>query len=262
MRGDDDGIVRGRLNNAVVIDDDDIHAALARHRHGCVVLAATVHRNEQLGAGIGQISDALHTQAVALHAEWQAHVVRLRPTACGAQRQGQDGTGRDAIRVIVPKDADALALLQRAESALDRARVERRDARVFDEATYSDPAATLSLMNEMLLGLERGEIFLTDSGVDVAVLDPIRQALQIDEILAEGLEPYLHSYKRVTPESVAATVPDHLVTASSIISTIWRLSESSKRSGSSLRTSLITSRANAMCADSSRKTQLVPAARP
>ncbi len=63
----------------------------------------------------------------------------------------------------------------------------------------------------------RGEIFLTGSGVDPAVLSPIRQALKIDEILAEGLEPYLHSYKRVTPESVAATVPDDLVTASSII---------------------------------------------
>ncbi len=63
----------------------------------------------------------------------------------------------------------------------------------------------------------RGEIFLTDSGVDVQVLDPIRQALKIDEIQAEGLEPYLHSYKRVTPESVAETVPDELVTASSII---------------------------------------------
>ena len=63
----------------------------------------------------------------------------------------------------------------------------------------------------------RGEIFLTDSGRDAAVLGPIRKALKIDEILAEGLEPYLHSYKRVTPESVAATVPDELVSASSII---------------------------------------------
>jgi 5,10-methylenetetrahydromethanopterin reductase len=63
----------------------------------------------------------------------------------------------------------------------------------------------------------RGEIFLTDSGKDVSVLEPIRRALKIDEILSEGLEPYLHSYKRVTPESVAAVVPDDLVTASSII---------------------------------------------
>lgn len=63
----------------------------------------------------------------------------------------------------------------------------------------------------------RGEIFLTDSGIDVSVLGPIRRALQIDEILAEGLEPYLHSYKRVTPESVTAVVPNELVAASSII---------------------------------------------
>ncbi|MCA9858650.1 MAG: LLM class flavin-dependent oxidoreductase [Thermomicrobiales bacterium] len=64
----------------------------------------------------------------------------------------------------------------------------------------------------------RGEIFLTGSGIDPTVLEPIRQALKIDEILSEGLEPYLHSYKRVTPASVAATVPDHLVTAAAVIS--------------------------------------------
>jgi 5,10-methylenetetrahydromethanopterin reductase len=63
----------------------------------------------------------------------------------------------------------------------------------------------------------RGEIFLTDSGVDVSVLEPIRRSLKIDEILSEGLEPYLHSYKRVTPESVAATVPDELARAASIV---------------------------------------------
>jgi 5,10-methylenetetrahydromethanopterin reductase len=63
----------------------------------------------------------------------------------------------------------------------------------------------------------RGEIFLTDSGIDASVLEPIRRALKIDEILGEGLEPYLHSYKRVTPESVAAVVPDELVRAASII---------------------------------------------
>ncbi len=63
----------------------------------------------------------------------------------------------------------------------------------------------------------RGELLLTDSGVDAEVLEPIRRALLIDEILGEGLEPYLHSYKRVSPESVVETVPDQLVTASSII---------------------------------------------
>lgn len=63
----------------------------------------------------------------------------------------------------------------------------------------------------------RGELFLANSGVDPAVLGPIRKALQIDEILAEGLEPYLHSYQRVSLESVAVTVPDEMVTEASVI---------------------------------------------
>lgn len=63
----------------------------------------------------------------------------------------------------------------------------------------------------------RGEMFLMGSGIDTGVLEPIRNALQIDEILNEGLEPYLHSYKRVSLESVAATVPDRLVTEASVI---------------------------------------------
>lgn len=63
----------------------------------------------------------------------------------------------------------------------------------------------------------RGEIFLTNSGIDIEVLDPIRKALLIDEILNEGLEPYLHSYKRVSLESVAAMVPDRLVINASVI---------------------------------------------
>jgi hypothetical protein len=41
----------------------------------------------------------------------------------------------------------------------------------------------------------RGEIFLANSNVDAAVLNPFRQALKIDEILAESIEPYRHSYR-------------------------------------------------------------------
>lgn len=63
----------------------------------------------------------------------------------------------------------------------------------------------------------RGEMLLTGSGVDPEVLAPIRAALLIDEILGEGLEPYLHSYKRVSTESVGAMVPDELVRAASVI---------------------------------------------
>lgn len=63
----------------------------------------------------------------------------------------------------------------------------------------------------------RGEMLLTGSGVDPEVLAPIRAALLIDEILGEGLEPYLHSYKRVSTESVGAMVPDAFVRAASVI---------------------------------------------
>ncbi|MEA2526009.1 MAG: 5,10-methylenetetrahydromethanopterin reductase [Thermomicrobiales bacterium] len=57
----------------------------------------------------------------------------------------------------------------------------------------------------------RGELLLRDSGTDHAVLEPIRDVLRIDEIVAEGLEPYLHAYKRVGPEQVTAVVPSGLV---------------------------------------------------
>lgn len=63
----------------------------------------------------------------------------------------------------------------------------------------------------------RGEMLLTGSGVDPEVLAPIRAALLIDEILGEGLEPYLHSYKRVSTESVGVMVPDALLRAASVI---------------------------------------------
>ncbi len=57
---------------------------------------------------------------------------------------------------------------------------------------------------------------LTGSGsIGRAGADPA--ALLIDEILSEGLEPYLHSYKRVSTESVAAMVPDELVQRASVI---------------------------------------------
>ncbi len=53
-----------------------------------------------------------------------------------------------------------LSLLQRAEAALDQARIARQGAVAFDHAAYGDTAAALELMREMMLGLERGEIVL------------------------------------------------------------------------------------------------------
>jgi len=63
----------------------------------------------------------------------------------------------------------------------------------------------------------RGELLLQGSGVDPAVLAPMRAALRIDELVAEGLEPYLHAMSRVRAEDVAATVPDALVEQAAII---------------------------------------------
>ena len=63
----------------------------------------------------------------------------------------------------------------------------------------------------------RGELLLHDSDADLAALEPIRARLKIDEILAEGLEPYLHAYKRVSPSDVAAVVSGDWVEQASII---------------------------------------------
>jgi alkanesulfonate monooxygenase SsuD/methylene tetrahydromethanopterin reductase-like flavin-dependent oxidoreductase (luciferase family) len=65
----------------------------------------------------------------------------------------------------------------------------------------------------------RGELLLQGSDVDLSVLAPIRERLRIDEIVAEGLEPYLHAYKRVNPADVGACVPDRLVADAAIVGT-------------------------------------------
>lgn len=84
-----------------------------------------------------------------------------------------------------------------------------------------DPDAALAELKPWL-GLAygmtgRGELLLRDSGTDLAVLAPIRAVLRVDEIVAEGLEPYLHAYKRVRPEDVATAVPTALVEEAAIV---------------------------------------------
>lgn len=84
-----------------------------------------------------------------------------------------------------------------------------------------DPAAALAELKPWL-GLAyamtgRGEALLVDSGVDLGVLEPIRAILRIEEIVAEGLEPYLHAYQRVSPAEVARVVPSDLVAAAAIV---------------------------------------------
>lgn len=71
----------------------------------------------------------------------------------------------------------------------------------------------------------RGELLLQDSGTDLGVLEPIREVLRIEEIVAEGLEPYLHAYKRVRPEEVAAVVPAELIEQAAIVGDVGRCRE-------------------------------------
>lgn len=84
-----------------------------------------------------------------------------------------------------------------------------------------DPAAELEALKPGLALAYampgRGERLLTGSDVDPAVLAPMRAALRIDELVAEGLEPYLHAFERADPAAVAATVPAEMVADASIV---------------------------------------------
>jgi 5,10-methylenetetrahydromethanopterin reductase len=71
----------------------------------------------------------------------------------------------------------------------------------------------------------RGELLLAESGHDLKVLEPIRQKLRIDEIVAEGLEPYLHAYQRVQPEEVKKVIPADLVEEATMIGPPERIRE-------------------------------------
>src|SRR5262249_47988951 len=84
-----------------------------------------------------------------------------------------------------------------------------------------DPGAALDELKPWL-GLAygmtgRGELILRDSATDFEVLARMRSVLRIDEIVAEGLEPYLHAYKRVSPAEVARVVPSELVENAAIV---------------------------------------------
>lgn len=84
-----------------------------------------------------------------------------------------------------------------------------------------DPEAALDELKPWL-GLAwgmtgRGELLMQGTGIDPAVLEPIRARLRIEEIVAEGLEPYLHAYKRVSPAEVGAVVPSEVVARAAVV---------------------------------------------
>jgi 5,10-methylenetetrahydromethanopterin reductase len=89
-------------------------------------------------------------------------------------------------------------------------------------ARVTDDVDTAIAELQPLLGLAygmsgRGELLLEGSNADLSALEPIRAALNVDAILAEGLEPYLHAYKRVAPEVVGRVVPSDWVTNAAMI---------------------------------------------
>ena len=63
----------------------------------------------------------------------------------------------------------------------------------------------------------RGELLLRGSGVDPALLAAWREALRIDQLVAEGLEPYVHALARAGTAAVAAAVPNGLVEQAAIV---------------------------------------------
>lgn len=155
---------------AVILAIDEFERLRLSIGHGhCVKLTAAIANRISATYGEIFVGCAGPDRIAAVFRAESAEAAIRTAAAIAAIAVQPTRLGEDRIEIAVTTGlachADAphvpLALLQRAEAALDRARVERRDACVFDEATYGDPAATLSLMNEMLLGLERGEIFLT-----------------------------------------------------------------------------------------------------
>jgi alkanesulfonate monooxygenase SsuD/methylene tetrahydromethanopterin reductase-like flavin-dependent oxidoreductase (luciferase family) len=94
-------------------------------------------------------------------------------------------------------------------------------AAIITTRVTDDPKAAIEELKPWL-GLAygmtgRGELLLQGSDADLSLLEPIRAKLNVDAILADGLEPYLHAYKRVSPAEVAPSVPAEWVANAAII---------------------------------------------
>lgn len=159
---------------AVIVAVNDFERLRLAIGHApCVKLIAAIA--DRISAAFGEISIgcAGPDRIAAVFRAESAEAASRTAAAIAALAAQPIRLGEDRIEISVVTGlachADAphvpLALLQRAEAALDMARLKHCNAGVFDEASYGDPAATLSLMNEMLLGLERGEIYLSHEPV-------------------------------------------------------------------------------------------------
>jgi EAL domain-containing protein (putative c-di-GMP-specific phosphodiesterase class I)/GGDEF domain-containing protein len=107
------------------------------------------------------------TIGVAFHAESRDAALRTIEAVADLCSQPVR-LGEDRIDVLVTAGlacesdgADTrLSLLERAEVAIEQARVKRARTAAFDRDGYGDPSSALSLMGSMILGLSRDELFL------------------------------------------------------------------------------------------------------
>jgi EAL domain-containing protein (putative c-di-GMP-specific phosphodiesterase class I)/GGDEF domain-containing protein len=81
-----------------------------------------------------------------------------RPISLGATAVDVGLSGGFAVMGV--HAPNAMALLERANIALDQARGQRRRLAVFDEQAYGDPASNLTLMSEMLQAADGGDLTL------------------------------------------------------------------------------------------------------
>ncbi len=106
---------------------------------------------------VGAVFEANSPEEAQRIAEQMADMA-ARPVRLGADSidvQATVGLAHD-----IDGDDMALGLIGRAEVAVDQARARRAKAGLFDRAAYGDPASSLSLMSQMITGLERGDLYL------------------------------------------------------------------------------------------------------
>ncbi len=103
----------------MVVEHDDVDAKPARDRDRLMARGSAIHRHEQRRPARGEIADRLGVWAVALDDPVGDMQQRLR-RAGGAPKFDEQRRGACAVDVIVAKDRDLLAGLDRAREAFDR----------------------------------------------------------------------------------------------------------------------------------------------
>ena len=86
-----------------------------------------------------------------------------------------------------------------------------------------DPSARIAALKPMLaflLGLPSYyETLLTHGGLDASILTPLRKALKVDEILAQGKEPYQHMMTMGDLPQAVRLISDDMIRAMCIVGT-------------------------------------------